>query len=316
VASLTKTNNIITTNDADANLAISSVLEKPRTKPQHAKIIVQHDYHDHSRDSRSQCHDVHRPTRGGVTTPFPLKLHEMLENIQADGFGHIISWQPHGRCFVVHKPKEFVDLLPAYFNISKVSSFQRQLNLYGFQRLTRGNDRGGYYHELFLQGKVFLAHSIQRSKVKGTGVRARSNPEQEPSFWDMPWVGEEVEVTEEILSTATPAQELQQILSRVVTTPACSLFFQQEEDNGSFGMPFHDDFVDLFLSSTEEQTTETKTTAPTPIVGSNSSSDVFIDEWATTEDTERFFADFDFPFCDYQLEDDQVFADLLEQIVA
>lgn len=159
------------------------------TKLNREHIIVQHHYHDHSLDQRTDFKEEH-PARGGVSTPFPLKLHEMLENVQGDGYAGIISWQPHGRCFVVRKPKEFIELLPSYFKLRKLASFQRQLNLYGFQRMTRGRDRGGYYHELFLRGRAFLAHSIERIKVKGTGVRARSNPEQEPDFWGMEWIPE------------------------------------------------------------------------------------------------------------------------------
>lgn len=60
--------------------------------------------------------------------------------------------------------------------------------MYGFQRLTRGSDKNGYYHEYFLRGKVGLSSKIQRTKVKGTGVRARSSPTTEPHLWDMPWV--------------------------------------------------------------------------------------------------------------------------------
>lgn len=74
-----------------------------------------------------------------------------------------------------------------YFpTISKVTSFQRQLNLYGFKRLTRlGPDKGCYYHECFLRRKVFLTARMRRTKVKGTGVRARSNPQAEPDFYAM-----------------------------------------------------------------------------------------------------------------------------------
>jgi hypothetical protein len=31
--------------------------------------------------------------RGGVNIPFPEKLHEILDNIEQDGFASIISWQ-------------------------------------------------------------------------------------------------------------------------------------------------------------------------------------------------------------------------------
>ena len=74
----------------------------------------------------------------GVTEPFPIKLHKMLEGNGANGMEHIASWQPHGRCFVVHNQQDFVDLvMPQYFQQSKYPSFQRQLNLYGFKRITR-----------------------------------------------------------------------------------------------------------------------------------------------------------------------------------
>lgn len=71
-------------------------------------------------------------SRGGVVTPFPWKLHDMLESVEEEGYAHIVSWQPHGRCFAVHKPIEFVQLIKKYFNQSKLASFQRQLNLCKF----------------------------------------------------------------------------------------------------------------------------------------------------------------------------------------
>jgi hypothetical protein len=40
---------------------------------------------------------------------FPVKLHYMLSEIEKDGLAHIVSCQPHGRCFVVHKQKAFVE---------------------------------------------------------------------------------------------------------------------------------------------------------------------------------------------------------------
>jgi hypothetical protein len=154
----------------------------------HPHIIVEHHYHDHSHDPYKIYEEEHHPARGGVTIPFPMKLHAMLDGVFREGLEDLCSWQPHGRAFVVHKPNEFVALLPRYFKLTKLASFQRQLNLYGFNRLTRGKDRGAYYHEMFLRGKPFLAHHIQRMKVKGTGVRARSNPSQEPDFWSMEWM--------------------------------------------------------------------------------------------------------------------------------
>ena len=49
--------------------------------------------------------------RGGVTSAFPVKLHEMLSRGQYDGTDHIVSWQVHGRAFTVHQPTVFVEEL-------------------------------------------------------------------------------------------------------------------------------------------------------------------------------------------------------------
>lgn len=45
--------------------------------------------------------------RNVAVDTFPVKLHYMLSEIEKDGLAHIISWQPHGRCFIVHKTVEF-----------------------------------------------------------------------------------------------------------------------------------------------------------------------------------------------------------------
>lgn len=129
---------------------------------------------------------IKRKAKGGVLIPFPVKLHGMLDNIEADGLSNVVSWSPHGRCFCVHKPKEFVNqIMPRYFKQTKMASFHRQLNLYGFKRLTGGLDRGGYYHKSFLRDNVNLAYSIHRMRIKGTFVRLPTNPNNEPNFHDL-----------------------------------------------------------------------------------------------------------------------------------
>ena len=93
------------------------------------KLVVNHNYHDHLYDltrisygcdrafDENEDESVKpRPSihRGGVAVPFPVKLHYMLSRMDAEGTNSIISWQPHGRCFLVHKPKEFIEeIMPA-----------------------------------------------------------------------------------------------------------------------------------------------------------------------------------------------------------
>lgn len=61
----------------------------------------------------------------------------------------------------------------------------RQLNLWGFKRLTKGQDNGAYYHELFLRGKPLLAMRMRRQRIKGTGVKLSSDPSREPNFYSI-----------------------------------------------------------------------------------------------------------------------------------
>jgi hypothetical protein len=150
--------------------------------------VVQHNYHDHANDDCTRYLEAPIVCKGGVTVPFPLKLHDMLDYIDLNEpeLASIVSWQPHGRCFVVKKIKQFTsEVLPRFFDQKKYASFQRQLNLYGFNRITTGPDRGAYYHEMFLRSKKILCRAIYRKKVKGTGTRMASNPEQEPNFYLM-----------------------------------------------------------------------------------------------------------------------------------
>jgi hypothetical protein len=164
--------------------------QKPgKTAKQNDRHFVVHNYHDHANDEDepdSEKGGGEQRRRGGVTVSFPLKLHAVLDQVETDGLAHVVSWQHHGRCFVIHKPKDFTEhIMPNYFRQTKLTSFQRQLNLYGFNRLTKGNDSGGYYHDLFLRGKPFLCKRMERTKVKGTKFKAASSPDEEPNFYCM-----------------------------------------------------------------------------------------------------------------------------------
>ena len=96
---------------------------------------------------------------------FPFKLYRMLAEAENDKKDDIVSFFPHGRAFAIHKPRDFVtEIMPKYFTTSRMSSFQRQLNLYGFRRITEGVDKGGYFHENFLKGRKSLCGKIKRKK--------------------------------------------------------------------------------------------------------------------------------------------------------
>jgi len=70
---------------------------------------VKHDYHDHANDPDGDyaAMGMAHNTPCFVDQTFPVRLHYMLSEIGKDGLDHIVSWQPHGRCFVVHDQKAF-----------------------------------------------------------------------------------------------------------------------------------------------------------------------------------------------------------------
>lgn len=120
--------------------------------------------------------------------PFPLKLHMILESVENGDsrLKNAISWLPHGRAFHIRNNDLFTnEVLHKYFKNCKISSFYRQVNLYGFVRLSAGLDTGAYYHENFLRGKAFLTKHILRTKVKGTKYRSANAPQDEPKFYSM-----------------------------------------------------------------------------------------------------------------------------------
>jgi len=64
--------------------------------------------------------------------PFPTRLFTMLEESQRRGFEDVISWQPGGESFRVHKADRFAaEIAGDFFALRKYKSFLRQLNIYG-----------------------------------------------------------------------------------------------------------------------------------------------------------------------------------------
>jgi hypothetical protein len=78
---------------------------------------VEHNYHDHADDQDPRDFlpaGLVNKLLSGIRVKeqsFPIKLHSMLEEVEKEGLASLVSWQPHGRCFVVEKPKEFVDII-------------------------------------------------------------------------------------------------------------------------------------------------------------------------------------------------------------
>ena len=94
----------------------------------------------------------------------------MLEEMAtAGGDASIVSWQPHGKAFRVHRPDAFAStVMPRYFKQQKkYKSFQRQLHIYGFHRIGKGMDRGAYFHSMFIRNQKSMSLRMSCQKIKG-----------------------------------------------------------------------------------------------------------------------------------------------------
>ncbi|KAI3734104.1 hypothetical protein L6452_13567 [Arctium lappa] len=99
---------------------------------------------------------------GGLSiAPFLLKCYEMVDDPSTNA---LISWSPTNDSFIVWNEAEFTsELLPKYFKHNNYSSFQRQLNIYGFRKTD--TDRWEFANDGFVKGQKHLLNSINRKKV-------------------------------------------------------------------------------------------------------------------------------------------------------
>ncbi|KAF2457932.1 HSF-type DNA-binding-domain-containing protein [Lineolata rhizophorae] len=100
--------------------------------------------------SESEQHQHQHPTTNGnsgpaigaaaaaqqpkvVQTAFIHKLYNMLED---QSIQHLISWSSTNESFVMSPSTEFSKVLSSYFKHTNISSFVRQLNMYGFHKVS------------------------------------------------------------------------------------------------------------------------------------------------------------------------------------
>lgn len=109
-----------------------------------------------------------KPTRVGSEIPmFLLKLVSLL---QAEDFQKYVAWNENGTSFTIKDSENFCKLvLPKYFKHNKIQSFIRQLNLYGFRKVTsiyhglqKQEDTEEFRHPFFLKDRPDLLPLIKR----------------------------------------------------------------------------------------------------------------------------------------------------------
>ena len=90
---------------------------------------------------------------------FPFKLMHIIDSEPDD----IVCWSENGNLFSIEDLDRFQnESLPKYFQHTRFASFQRQLNLYGFRRISKGGSQGCYFHPSFRRGRQDLLAGVKR----------------------------------------------------------------------------------------------------------------------------------------------------------
>ncbi|KAJ2400960.1 Heat shock transcription factor [Coemansia sp. RSA 2559] len=120
--------------------------------------------------------------RNITVTPFLNKLYSMVDDSASDD---LIRWSDSGNSFFVKRREEFAnDVLPRFFKHNNLSSFVRQLNMYGFHKVPHLQQGGliaddpnaedwEFSNNNFQRGQPDLMHFIRRKK----GTASTSKPE-------------------------------------------------------------------------------------------------------------------------------------------
>ena len=148
----------------------------------------------------------------GILEPFPERLHRLLTEVEAAGHGDIVSFTEDGRAFKVHKAEEFFrQIVQVYFKQTRLSSFKRQLNLYGFELIDHGPSKGSYYHELFMRDEPDLARQIRRvdNKYIGRDIKKKKGRYSTsfPDFYSMPPILSNEEAEKKLAASHSSGEE-------------------------------------------------------------------------------------------------------------
>ncbi|XP_045527951.1 heat shock factor protein isoform X11 [Pieris brassicae] len=117
----------------------------------------------------------------GASVPaFLGKLWKLVNDSETN---HLISWSPGGKTFVIKNQADFArELLPLYYKHNNMASFIRQLNMYGFHKITSVENGGLRYekdeiefsHPCFMRGHAYLLEHIKRKIANPKSIVASS----------------------------------------------------------------------------------------------------------------------------------------------
>jgi hypothetical protein len=111
----------------------------------------------------------------GIGEPFPEKLHRLLRDVEFVGRTDVVSFVADDTFRIHDSLAFFQEVMPQYFRQTKLTSFKRQLKIYGFELLTKGCNIGGYRHKLFSKKDATLCRTMKRVAIKGQSGESKGN---------------------------------------------------------------------------------------------------------------------------------------------
>jgi hypothetical protein len=136
----------------------------------------------------------------------PENLRQMLSEAEEEGNMSIVSWLSHGRAFKIHNKSMFAEqILSRYFKATKFTYFSDTLRIWGFQRIKKGCDKGGYYHKYFVKDQPQLSRHLSRVQMKES-MTPWPPPQGEPDLYPRRWRPDLYALTEGTAPLPSPAE--------------------------------------------------------------------------------------------------------------
>mmetsp|Transcript_117422 Transcript_117422/g.230422 ORF Transcript_117422/g.230422 Transcript_117422/m.230422 type:complete len:344 (+) Transcript_117422:138-1169(+) len=159
---------------------------------------------------------------------FPARIYQILENESSE----IVQWNSNGLSFrIVNHIRFESEIIPKYFRHRKLSSVQRQLNVYGFRSISRGEHKRSFYHPLFKRGNWEIVKQMARYVPTKGG--------QQPPELDPNYVETAVPSTEETLNRSNTNQQYRGVFEKPI--PQFSSPARPNSVNGALQVSLDDD---------------------------------------------------------------------------
>ena len=182
---------------------------------------------------------IQSPSEQSVVTTlvFPEKLHMMLNAVEKQGLTDIASWRGNNAFQVYNKEAFMHYIAPKFFQQSKYRSFQRMVNMWGFERVRNGSLRGAYTHEKFRRGQPKLCQNMKCRKIKSKEIKPTAKSSKAKT--EIP--GALVSLPSTPVTPPSSPQPEKGIFEDVDTELLDSISLKDDDDLLNFeGLTFHD----------------------------------------------------------------------------